>query len=109
MTDHMIIRERRETQMQPHAGLTVADVEAFLAERKAEAQRIDPANCEVYCRFGQVLDPYDLFDVPEEWRCVGRDWFVRNLPDGHWVWDGDLPEDIRHALASKLEADHSLF
>ena len=92
-------------QMQPRAGMTVADVEAFHAERKAEAQRIDTTNCVVAGWYVQILDPYGVFDVPEEGDCIGHNWFVRNLPDGDWVWSGDLPEGTRRALEGREEKE----
>ena len=99
------IQERIEPQMQPHAGSTVAEIETFLAERKAEALRIDPATCEVDSWHVQVLDPYGLLDVPEEARCIGRDIFVRN-PGGGWVWFGDLPEATLKAVRARLEKEN---
>jgi hypothetical protein len=100
------IQERLEPQMQPHAGMTVAAVEAFLAERKAEALRIDPVTCETACWHVQVLDPYGLLDVPEEARCIGADLFVRN-PGGDWVWFGDLPEATLEAVRARHEKETS--
>jgi hypothetical protein len=92
--------ERQTIQLTPREGLTLADVEAFLAERREAGKLIDPMNCELTKVWGQVLDPYGLFDVPEGCQCYGSDLFVRNLPDGKWVWDGDLPEEIAKALTA---------
>ena len=80
--------------------MTIADVEAFLAERKAEALRIDPEICEGMSRHVQVMDPYGLLDLPEEDRCIGRDIFVRN-PNGPWVWFGDLPDGVLEAAQAR--------
>lgn len=103
--DNSNIQERSEPQMQPRAGMTVADVEAFHAERKAEAQRINLANCVTAGWYVQILDPYGVLDVPGEWDCIGHNWFVRNLPDGDWVWSGDLPEGTRKALEGREEKE----
>jgi hypothetical protein len=34
--------------------------------------------------------PADEF--PEDCDCVGRSYFARSLPDGKWIYFGDLPE-----------------
>jgi hypothetical protein len=67
-------------QMKPRRGLTVAEAEAFLAERKEAGKLINPENCDVIKDCTQVLDVYGIFEVPEEWWCVGNELFVRNLP-----------------------------
>jgi hypothetical protein len=100
------IQERREPPMQPHVGMTVADIEAFVAERKAKALRIDPATCEVHYQYVQVLDPYGLLDVPEEARCIGADLFVRNPGGDIWVWFGDLPEATLKAVRARPEKEN---
>jgi len=54
-----------------------------------------------------VVDIYGLFDVPDEWSCVGSELFVRNLPDGYWVWLGDLPEEICKAVLKRLKENRA--
>jgi hypothetical protein len=106
MTDetipHLMINavtgERHTIQLRPRASLTVADVEAELAERKAEGALIDPAKCAIIKYYAEVLDIYGLLEVPDEWQCLSSELFVRNLPDGYWVWFGDLPEETRKTL-----------
>ena len=92
--------EKSQT-MRPRRGLTVADVEAILAERRAAGAGIDPENCTGVCRAVQVLDPYGLYDLPEEADCVSTETFVRNLPDGDWVWWHDLPEATQLQLSER--------
>jgi hypothetical protein len=90
--------ERTTIQLKPREGLTVADVKAFLAERRETAKLIDPENCAASYHWVPVLDVYELLEIPAEWACAGGEWFVRNLgrpdgaPDGCWVWVGDLPD-----------------
>jgi hypothetical protein len=82
------------SDMIPHAGLTEADIEAYLAQRKADALKIDPANCDVLRSRVQMVDPYGLYHVSGEADCIGSHLFVRALPDGQWVSEWDLPDGI---------------
>ena len=66
-------------------------MEAELADRRAEGLTIDPENCETIKYYADPRDIDGLFDLGDD-ICVGRELFVRNLPDGYWVWFGDLPE-----------------
>jgi hypothetical protein len=91
-------------QLKPRKGLTAEDVRAFLADREEEAKRIDPENCEVIKYHTEVLDPYGLFDVPDERSCVGSERFARNLPDGSWVWFDDLPKATQDTLLKRAAA-----
>ena len=91
----------------PREGMTLADVEALIADRKAEGLRIDPATCERVCRVVQEVDPYQFLDLPDEEQCFSPEPFVRN-PGGDWVWYGDVPEATFKAIldrAEKVEAD----
>lgn len=99
------IRQWRDPPAQPREGMTFDDVEAFLAERKAEALRIDPAICEGACWSVPVMDPYGLLDLPEEDRCIGCDVFVRN-PNRPWVWFGDLPDGVLEAAQAREEKEN---
>ena len=56
-------------------------VEEWLAVRRAEGRKIDPATAEVDWRYAQVLDPYGVCpDLPEECDCIGREYFARHGP-----------------------------
>jgi hypothetical protein len=101
VTTNAMTGESHTIQLRPKAGLTVADVEAFLAGRRADAQLIDPENCEIFKYAVESVDIYELFDVPDEWSCVGGELFVRNLPDGYWVWVGDVPEETWKAVLKR--------
>jgi hypothetical protein len=91
--------EQEEINLKPKNGITDAEVEAFLAERVEEGKRIDLKNCECATWSTEALDPYGVFEVPKEYSCIGSEQFVRNLPDGNWVWFGDVPEEIFEAAA----------
>ena len=90
--------DRQVIQLKPREGLTVEDVKAFLAGRREAGKQIDPESCTVIKYAAETLDVYGLFDVPDEWSCFGSELFVRSLPDGDWVWFGDLPEETYKAL-----------
>jgi hypothetical protein len=99
--------EATTIQLKPREGMTVADVEAFLADRKAAGLLIEPASCEVINYYVEPLDIYGVLDVPDEWSCPGKELLVRNPdsagPDRYWVWLGDLPEETCKAVLMRLE------
>lgn len=95
--------ERTVIQLRPRPPLTVADVEKELAGREAEGATIDPEHCAIISYYVEPLDIYGLLDIPDEWQSAGKELFVRNLPDGHWVWLGDLPEEICKAVLKRLK------
>jgi hypothetical protein len=103
--------EATTIQLKPREGLTLADVEAFLAERKAAGLRIDPESCTTFSYCVEPLDIYVVLDVPDEWSSPGKELFVRN-PDAdgahrYWVWLGDLPEETCKAVLERLEHDRA--
>ena len=78
-----------------------AEDEEWLAVRKEAGLKIDPATAEVDWRYGQTLDPYgfcDEWELPEEFHCVGREYFARSPGSDVWVHFGDLPEETRNRL-----------
>ncbi len=79
-------------------------VEQWLAIRKAEALKIDPATAEVYWHWAQVMDPYGVIpNLPEEDQCVGRSYFARNRGSDVWVSFYDLPEETAEVLWNRLQ------
>jgi hypothetical protein len=70
-----------------------AAIDAYEAEAKAEAARIDPDTAEVTWWYADYGDPYRLYGYPPDLiACVGREHFVRNSGSEIWVWEGDLPQ-----------------
>jgi hypothetical protein len=81
---------------------TKQDIAAFYAACKAEGLKIDPATAEVTWWYAEVLDPYGIDPPPEEYQCVGWEYFVRR-PDGDlWVNTSDLPEATYDALMHRF-------
>jgi hypothetical protein len=77
-------------------------VKQWLAIRKEAALQIDPETAEVEWTYAQTLDPYGIDpDLPEEYQCVGREYFARSPRSDVWVWFGDLPDAIRDVLWEK--------
>jgi hypothetical protein len=62
--------EEHVLELKQMPGLNSADVEAYLADREEAAKLIDPEKCEAFKHTVSVLDPYGLFDLPDEARCV---------------------------------------
>jgi hypothetical protein len=82
-----------------------AEIKQWLATRKEEALKIDPETAEVMWWYAQTLDPYgvkDEWELPEEFDCVGREYFARAPGSDIWVWFGDLPDKTREKLWSRL-------
>jgi hypothetical protein len=76
--------------------------EQWLAIRKEAALHIDPETAEVEWSYGQTLDPYGVDpDLPEEYHCIGRNYFARAPGSDVWVEFGDLPNPVRDALWKK--------
>jgi len=74
-------------------------VEQWLAIRKKAGLKIDPETAEVDWTYALTLDPYGVYrDVPDEYECVGREYFARPPGSDIWVNFGDLPETTRDAL-----------
>ena len=82
------------------------DIQQWLAVRKEEGLRIDPQTAEVMWKYAQVLDPYDILEIPEEHYCVGREYFARCPGSDIWVWFGDLPEETANTLWKLKEEPH---
>src|SRR5438876_2150864 len=75
------------------------EVRKWLAIRKRAARKIDPETAEVMWCYQCTLDPYGIDpDLPEEYRCVGREYFARAPGSDIWVWFGDLPGESREKL-----------
>jgi hypothetical protein len=61
-----------------------------------------PQTAEVISEYGQTFDPYGIdLELPEELRCVGRNYFARSPRSDVWVWFRDLPTAVRAALWEK--------
>jgi len=75
------------------------------ALRKTVGLQIDPEVAEVEWVYGQTLDPYgDDPDLPEEYRCIGREYFARSPGSDVWINFRDLPEATRTKLWEKHES-----
>jgi hypothetical protein len=78
-----------------------AEIEQWLKE---EGLKIDPETAEVDWWYVQTVDPYgvlDKWELPEEFDCVGREYFARAPGSDVWVWFGDLPEQTVERLRQR--------
>ena len=96
---------QRVSQLKPRGGRSAAEAQAFLEGRLKEAERIDPQTCEIGWWYADAVNLYGIFEDHEEFCCVGKECFVRNVPDGDWVWDGHLPEHAYKALVERIERE----
>jgi hypothetical protein len=79
--------------------LTSAEYKIFRAMVSEDGKLIDPANCEAIRLYVDVGNPYGV--GPEDAGCIGGDWSVRALPDGKWIWFGDLPDATWEAVQKR--------
>ena len=73
-------------------------VEQWLQVRKEAGQRIDPETAEVTWWHALTLDPYGVYNLPEEFHQVGRERFARSPGSDIWVHFADLPDETRERL-----------
>jgi hypothetical protein len=78
-------------------------IDEYLADVKAEAQKIETENAEFFRHHVVFEDPYNLYGLPVELTIATlvKPTFVRRLPDGFWVLLEDLPADMRLKLRNK--------
>jgi hypothetical protein len=80
------------------------EIEQWLAIRKEAGLKIDPETAEVDWTYGLIGDPYGVLDeweLPEEFRGVGREHWARAPGSDVWVNFGDLPEAVREQIWAK--------
>jgi hypothetical protein len=96
-----------------HAHRAVDDLRAITSEhitrfakpneRSVIAERIVPTTATVFFRYADASDPYGEHNLPDEARCVGREFFVVDPADGIAIWIGDLPHEKQHLLRDKKD------
>ena len=81
------------------------EVKEWLAIRKEAGRKIDPETAEVEWIYAQVIDPYGVYpEPPEEYDCIGREYFARSPGSDIWVSFGDLSAVTSKALWEKHKA-----
>jgi hypothetical protein len=76
----------------------------WLAIRKEAGLKIDPETAEVFWNWGYILDPYGIWDLTDEEKCIGRNHFARSPGSEVWVSFHDLPDAVRDRLWARLKA-----
>jgi hypothetical protein len=84
-------------------------IEQFLANRRAEGLRIDPATAKARWTWARVLDPYGIFTLGAEEECVGRMYYAISPESGMRVWFGDLPDTTEKALWERIKSGQLSF
>ena len=93
-----------EVRVKKKTASEKAEIEQWLAIRKEAGPKINPETAEVDWGYGQTLDPYGVLDeweLPEEFHCVGREYWARTPGSEVWVQFSDLPEAVREQLWAK--------
>jgi hypothetical protein len=80
------------------------EINQWLEDRKRAGKLIDPATAKVTFHWAEVLDPYGVLAVPEEYSCVGRSYFARSPESDNWVSFYDLPKETVQALEARIDA-----
>jgi hypothetical protein len=78
--------------------------EQWLAVRKNAGLKIDPETAEVFWDYGQVLDPHRLYDLTDEEKCLGRNYFARSPESDVWISFHDLPAAVCDRLWARMRA-----
>ncbi|MET4481204.1 hypothetical protein [Bradyrhizobium sp. F1.13.3] len=79
--------------------------EKFVAMWKLAGAEINPQSAIMAWAFRSVLDPYDIYGLPEKWTQVGRQYFARARESDVWVSFYDLPRETRDRLWQKYCGD----
>jgi hypothetical protein len=82
-------------------GMPEAEKKKFYKVRKEAGRHIDPETAEVAWTYAYVVDPYGIEIVPEEYQCVGREYFARAPGSDMWICFSDLPKAVHKALWEK--------
>lgn len=77
------------------------EVQAFYAERKAAAAKIDPAKCDWGYFHADLVDPYGI----NPYGCIGKALFVWSPDSDGWIDWTDLPEEAQEVLKSRIKAE----
>ena len=84
-------------------------VDKWLAVRTEAGKKIDPETAEVMWKYGQTLDPYNVYpDLSEEEKQIGRCYFARSPGSDVWVSYGDLPDETLAALRGSPQEHRTL-
>jgi hypothetical protein len=74
------------------------EIEVFLARRRMEGAKIDPKNVVVALRHTYVFDPYRVYELSDEEKCIGSARFFRRPDSDIWVSEDDLPIEVLDAI-----------
>jgi hypothetical protein len=78
--------------------------EQWLAVRREAALKLDAATAVVTWEYGQVADPYRLYDLADEEKCLGRNYFARSTQSDMWISFDDLPAAVCDRLWARMAA-----
>src|SRR3954466_12966661 len=99
-----------------------AEYDRLHAERTQLGLSIDPANAEVFWKWGEIMDLYgdwserdwildrikhgcDDPDVDDGFDCIGRLYFARTPGSGEWICFYDLPKATSDILWKRMDSN----
>jgi hypothetical protein len=93
-----------DVRVQKKTASEKAEIEQWLAIRKEAGLKIDPETAEVDVTYGLTLDPYGVleeWELPKEFRQVGRQNWARAPGSDVWVHFSDLPDTVREKIRAR--------
>ena len=84
------------------------DVEQFIAARREAGRHINPKTAVVVMMYGDVGDPYGIYNLSEDCTCYGRSYYARSIGSNELVDFGDLPDETRNALWDQIRRKREL-
>lgn len=111
ITDRALNTTGNTDQLQKPEDVGIDEIarEQWLASRREAGLKIDPQTAEVDWIYARVVDPYGVYpELPEEYSCVGREYFARSPGSDIWVSFGDLPEATQYALSKYVRPAFSV-
>jgi hypothetical protein len=87
----------------PRLRMSSDEIEVFLARKRLEGAKIDPKTAVVARRYTYVLDPYGVYELSDEEKCIGSTHFFCRPDSDTWVSEDDLPNEILDAIRVRKE------
>jgi len=109
MRAHHMRGEKMQIMPWSRDQLTIDELREWLASREEAGSKIDIATCEIGWWYGEVGDPYGIYQELgeyEEHSCIGRERFVRTPESNGWVSIHDLSKEKVRAFYERIDPQY---